>query len=175
MTLPANLEYLKARILQEIRNITADIIDNIKKSVELDSCTECSVPQHGMFRTTAQNPPKLNAWCGIVDGRVIGSYFFQETLNGATYLDFFQNDLIPALITLFPDLEEPDIHQRDLFFQQDGAPPHYALPIRAYLYEVFPNRWIGRRGTIEWPVRSPDLNPLDYFLWGYLTFTLLLL
>ena len=29
-------------------------------------------------------------------------------------------------------------------------------------------RWIGRRGTIEWPARSPDLTPLDFFLWGYL-------
>jgi hypothetical protein len=26
---------------------------------------------------------------------------------------------------------------------------------------------IGRRGTVEWPARSPDLTPLDYFLWGY--------
>lgn len=33
---------------------------------------------------------------------------------------------------------------------------------------MFPNRWIGRRGFVEWPARSPDLSPLDYFLWGYL-------
>ncbi|PSN32148.1 hypothetical protein C0J52_23854, partial [Blattella germanica] len=32
----------------------------------------------------------------------------------------------------------------------------------------FPDRWIGRGGPIPWPARSPDLNPLDYFLWGYL-------
>lgn len=34
--------------------------------------------------------------------------------------------------------------------------------------EVFFERWIGRRGTIEWPARSPDITPLDYFLWGHL-------
>lgn len=95
---------------------------------------------HWFTEFHTQNPQKLNVWCGIVDGRVIGPYFFEETLNGAIYLDFLQNDLIPALITLFPDLEEPDIHQRDLFFQQDGAPPHYALPVLAYLDKVFPNR-----------------------------------
>ena len=33
---------------------------------------------------------------------------------------------------------------------------------------VFPGRWIGRGGPIPWPARSPDLNPLHYFLWGYL-------
>jgi hypothetical protein len=28
-------------------------------------------------------------------------------------------------------------------------------------------RWIGRGGPIAWPPRSPDLTPLDIFLWGY--------
>ena len=31
----------------------------------------------------------------------------------------------------------------------------------------FPNRWIGRDGPHAWPPRSPDLTPLDFFLWGY--------
>ncbi|KYN08462.1 hypothetical protein ALC62_00554 [Cyphomyrmex costatus] len=26
---------------------------------------------------------------------------------------------------------------------------------------------MGRYGPIRWPARSPDLNPLDFFLWGY--------
>ncbi len=43
-----------------------------------------------------------------------------------------------------------------------------AIPVRAWLDEKFPGRWIGRRGPIEWPTRSPDLSPCDFFLWGYL-------
>lgn len=31
---------------------------------------------------------------------------------------------------------------------------------------MFPNRWIGTGGFQTWPARSPDLNPLDFFLWG---------
>ncbi|GBN62021.1 hypothetical protein AVEN_64186-1 [Araneus ventricosus] len=27
---------------------------------------------------------------------------------------------------------------------------------------------IGYGGCVEWPPRSPDLNPLDFFLWGYI-------
>ncbi|PSN47232.1 hypothetical protein C0J52_16550 [Blattella germanica] len=27
-------------------------------------------------------------------------------------------------------------------------------------------RWIGRRGPIEFPPRSPDLTPMDFYLWG---------
>jgi len=26
---------------------------------------------------------------------------------------------------------------------------------------------MSRYGPIHWPARSPDLNPLDFFLWGY--------
>ncbi|KAJ4448366.1 hypothetical protein ANN_10382, partial [Periplaneta americana] len=33
----------------------------------------------------------------------------------------------------------------------------------------FPDRWIGTRGGPNaWPPRSPDLNPLDFYLWGHL-------
>ena len=55
-------------------------------------------------------------------------------------------------------------------FQQDGAPPHYATIVRDYLDETLPGRWCGRgggEGWRAWPPRSPDLTPLDFFLWGY--------
>ena len=26
--------------------------------------------------------------------------------------------------------------------------------------------WIGRRGSIDWPPRSPDLTPMDFFFVG---------
>ena len=29
-------------------------------------------------------------------------------------------------------------------------------------------RWIGRGGPIPWPPRSPDLTPLDFFVWSFL-------
>jgi hypothetical protein len=29
-------------------------------------------------------------------------------------------------------------------------------------------RWIGWRGPTMWPPRSPNVTPLDYFLWGRL-------
>ena len=53
-------------------------------------------------------------------------------------------------------------------FQQDGAPPHFSEEVRAWLNEKFNGRWIGRGGPISWAPRSPDLTPLDFFLWGYI-------
>ena len=57
--------------------------------------------------------------------------------------------------------------QPTIIFQQDGAPSHWGLHVREFLNETFPNRWIGRDGPIPWPPRSPDITPLDFFLWGY--------
>ncbi|CAK9803098.1 hypothetical protein ANTQUA_LOCUS3581 [Anthophora quadrimaculata] len=55
-----------------------------------------------------------------------------------------------------------------MWMQQDGSPAHYSLIARNALNQQFPNRWIGRDGPIQFPARSPDLTPLDFFLWGYL-------
>ena len=48
---------------------------------------------------------------------------------------------------------------------QDGAPPHFSRAVRGFLDEAFP-LWIGRRGTVDWPPRSPDLTPCDFSMWG---------
>ena len=52
----------------------------------------------------------------------------------------------------------------ELYFQQDGAPPHYHRDVRGYLEENLQSRWIGRRGAVEFSSRKPDLIPMDFFL-----------
>ncbi|GBO01243.1 hypothetical protein AVEN_271189-1 [Araneus ventricosus] len=32
---------------------------------------------------------------------------------------------------------------------------------------TFPQRWIVRGAVMAWPPRSPDITPLDFYLWGY--------
>jgi len=36
----------------------------------------------------------------------------------------------------------------------------------AWLDQKFLGRWLGRRGH-QWPARSPDLTPCDFFLWSW--------
>jgi hypothetical protein len=38
---------------------------------------------------------------------------------------------------------------------------------RGFFDMIIPGRWAGRDRPIQWPPRSPDLTPLDFFLWGY--------
>ena len=37
-----------------------------------------------------------------------------------------------------------------------------------FLDATFQNRWIGKDSPTPWPPRSPDITPLDFFLWEYI-------
>ncbi|GFX67326.1 heat shock 70kDa protein 8 [Trichonephila clavipes] len=56
---------------------------------------------------------------------------------------------------------------KELWFQQDGATCHTARATIDLLKDTFGDRLIARFGPVNWPPRSCDLTPLDYFLWGY--------
>ena len=45
---------------------------------------------------------------------------------------------------------------------------HYRIEVRRWLDQQFPGHWIDQRGPVEWPPRSPDLTPMDFYLWGHL-------
>lgn len=110
------------------------------------------------IREHERDSPKVHVWCALKHNRVIGPFFFSEkTVRSGPYLDMLQNFFLPQVQG-----------QRNIIFQQDGAPPHWALAVRDWLDRKFPGRWIGRGGPIPWPPRSPDLTPLDFFLWGYI-------
>ncbi|GFS94496.1 putative DD41D transposase [Trichonephila clavipes] len=71
------------------------------------------------------------------------------------------------MITNFfiPELNNHDVEE--LWFQQDGATCHTARATIDLLNDTFGDRLISRFGPVNWPPRSCDLTPLDYFLWGY--------
>ncbi|GFW11490.1 uncharacterized protein TNCV_3810091 [Trichonephila clavipes] len=72
-----------------------------------------------------------------------------------------------ATITNFfiPELNNHDV--QELWFQQDGATCHTARATIDLLKDTFGDHLISRFGPVNWPPRSCDLTPLDYFLWGY--------
>lgn len=120
------------------------------------------VNPHWQRNQEFQKQWSINIWIGIMGDHIIGLYFFEENLNAANYLHFFQNDL--------PDLLRSIGNQvlRIMWFQQDGAPAHKARIVKTYLSRRFPNQWIGIGSKIhEFPSSSPDLTLLDFFLWGY--------
>lgn len=127
---------------------------------------------HAFVEGHTQYPQKINVWAGILGNKVIGPLFLDGNLTGEIYLDMLQTTINPLIIEAIENQIDEDgnpvLNEAEVYFQQDGAPPHYVLPVRQWLDDEFPNKWIGRRGPMEWPARSPDLTPLDFFLWGHL-------
>jgi hypothetical protein len=115
---------------------------------------------HWLIEAHSQFTRKINVWCGIMGTKIIGPFFLEDNLTGESYLELLQNEIGPAIAEVAGDEE--------IIYHQDGAPPHYAREVRAYLDNALPGSWLGRAGPIKWPPRSPDLTPLDFFLWGTL-------
>lgn len=136
---------------------TRDGIQNFhNQHVWADTNPNATVETHHQQRFS------INIWAGIVGDSLLGPYVLPNRLNGRDYTRFLRNQL-PCY------LEDMPLASRQLmFFMHDGAPAHFSLSARRYLNQKFGLRWIGRGGPIAWPPRSPDLNPLDFYLWGHL-------
>jgi len=101
-------------------------------------------------------------WCAVLDDQLIGPFILEGRLTGEAYLRFLQEEL-PRL------LDDVPLNKRGrMYFQHDGAPPHFSREVRNFPNYRFPGRWIERGGPHSWPARSPDLSLLDYCVWGWM-------
>lgn len=142
-----------------------DFVNNILWSDEAQFKLSGTVNRHNCVIWSLQNPhftvykqcqaPGLMVWCGICSSGIVGPVFIDGNLNGDKYLALLRQHVFP-------------IENENMWFMQDGCPSHYATNVRNELDQHFRNRWIGRRGYVEWAPRSPDLTPCDFFLWGFL-------
>ena len=113
---------------------------------------------HWLRETNFQHIWGINVWCGIINSQIIGPKFYEGNLNSQIYLEFLVNELPVLLEDVLLVVKER------MYFQQDGAPPHNVRITTDYLNDTFPHRWIGKNEANRWPVRSPDLTPLDFFV-----------
>ncbi|GFX27114.1 uncharacterized protein TNCV_440201 [Trichonephila clavipes] len=117
-----------------------------------------------VYVETPLHPEKLTVWCALWAGGIIGPYFFK---NDEGHNVIVNGDRYRAMITNFsiPELNNHDV--QELWFQQDGATCHTARATIDLLKDTFGDRLISLFGPVNWPPRSCDLTPLDYFLWSY--------
>ncbi|GFW01509.1 transposable element Tc3 transposase [Trichonephila clavipes] len=106
--------------------------------VNKQNCRIWSKANPQVYVETPLHPEKLTVWCALWAGGIIGPYFIKN-----------------------------DKGHNELWFQQDGATCHTARATIDLLKDTFGDRLISRFGPVNWPPRSCDLTPLDYFLWGY--------
>ncbi|GFW48791.1 transposable element Tc3 transposase [Trichonephila clavipes] len=132
--------------------------------VNKQNCRIWSEANLQVYVKTPLHPEKLTVWCALWAGGIIGPYFFKNdeghniTVNGDRYRAMITNFFIP-------ELNNHDV--QEMWFQQDDATCHTARATIDLLKDTFGDRLISRFGPVNWPPRSCDLTPLDYFLWGY--------
>jgi hypothetical protein len=87
--------------------------------------------------------PKVNMWAGLMHNKLVGPFFFSEkSLTGRSYLDILELYALPQL-------------PPQTVLQQDEMPPHSCHHVRNHLDREMAG------------CKSPDLTPLDIFLWSY--------
>jgi hypothetical protein len=102
------------------------------------------------------HPLKIGVWVAMSRRRIIGPIFFHETINAERYRRLLVDPFLNQL---------DDIELTNGYYQQDSATAHTARATINYLEEFFPGRLIS---SGLWPSRSPDMTPLDFFLFPYL-------
>jgi len=102
----------------------------------------------------------VHVWIEFHSEGVIGPFIFDTNVTGASYLKMLETFAVPQVMQI--------ADHNQFYWQQDGAPPHWAINVRNFLNATFGERWIGRSGPIQRPPRSPDLTPCDFDLWGHL-------
>ena len=111
---------------------------------------------------------KATAWVALRAQGVIGPFWFcnedgaTETVTADRYMN--------VLTRFWRALGRFCGHEArgQQWFMQDGAAPHTARRILTWLTDHFEGRAISRFTEKTWASHSPDLNPLDFFLWGHL-------
>lgn len=127
-------------------------------------------------RTWSNEPPdevnerplhsaKCTAWCAISAHGVIGPLWFQDRGTTVTITQERYRRILDSFYGLLQ--RRQDLRFESQWFQQDGATPHTANETMRKLEEMFGGRIISKRSDFPWSPRSPDLSPLDFFIWGY--------
>lgn len=117
------------------------------------------IPENLRTVSTFQNKNSVMVWAAISYQGKIPLKFVDKgvKINKEYYRDeILESTLKPSIDSLFPE--------GNYCFQQDSAPAHTANVVQDWCRSNLAD-FIDKQ---EWPASSPDLNPLDYFVWGTL-------
>ena len=139
---------------------------HLNGSVNSQNCRVWASEKPNFHLETRLHYEKVTVWAALSSTDVIGPFFFEsvgsvQTLISDRYLNLLKGKFLPALYRRKIDIN-------NIWFQQDGATPHTAKHVLEWLHSMFGERLISFKTDKIWPPHSPDLSPLDFFLWGYL-------
>ena len=100
------------------------------------------------------NSSRVLMWAALSSYGVIEPNFFDGNINAVSYLQMIEAQFYPQILALN--------NSSQIIFRQDVAPSNWAPPVRVWLNDNMPNRWIGRGNPdnqhIPWPL-GPQISP----------------
>ena len=99
---------------------------------------------------------KVTVWFGYTQKLKIPPFFFNGNVTGYNYRSLLLSHVKPFLITQI---------KKQYVSARWGYSSHRIRNFR-YLQKIFKDKLISLHTEFEWPANSPDLSPLDYFLWN---------
>ena len=101
--------------------------------------------------------PKLMVFgCVFCEGDVMPPHFFRRGLR------LKSDSYVELLITVVRHWMTRVANGRPYEWQQDSAPCHTSWKSKIWLLA---NYYVYATPNV-WPINSPDLNPMDYYIWG---------
>ena len=102
---------------------------------------------------------KVIVWAGIVGDRVMAHLFSRRTLLAVYIVNFYKiHCQVSSKITPSP--------WTVCGGYRTGRRPTTRLLSETFLTDTFAGAGSQTADPTKWPPRSPDLNPLDFYLWG---------
>jgi hypothetical protein len=147
----------KVRIFSDEKLFVADALVNRRNSRYLTDLPVTEVDESVRVSPFSKAPAKVMV-LGIVasDGKKCPIIFVPngEKVTADSYQALLRRHVIPWLSATYPE--------GNYVFQQDGAPAHTANSTQLFIESNMAANW----SKTVWPPYSPDLNLLDYGIWG---------
>lgn len=94
--------------------------------------------------------------------QTVKSIFNDRALTSDLYMHLLQN-------TVYDWYEElPLQHAYHVWLQHHGVPPHKTTKVYVSCQQIWPIDHYENYGLVEWSLHSPDLTPMDFYLWRYI-------
>ncbi|GFT22482.1 heat shock 70kDa protein 8 [Trichonephila clavipes] len=144
------------------RQRRSGVCRKLQKIIDTDSDSKKEMNNEAPVPTSSEMRNVVKTTRGLLaTDHVILSHGYTQghnvTVNGDRYKARITNFFIP-------ELNNHDV--QELWLQQDGATCHTARATIDLLKNTFGDRLISRFGPVNWPPRSCNLTPLDYFVCG---------
>lgn len=128
------------------------------------------IAAYGVLHAPTTTPFWLRDCGEFTQNFILGPFFFETltrsrsktfSVTSALYSELLRQQFIPAL-------QERQCMQTTVLMQ-DGATPHTGRQVKDLLRANIGENWVIPGDFQDaWPPCSPDLNPCDFWLWGFL-------